>query len=165
MAVDLETINETPYLLDLLLQMEDVLDTQDIYVFENWFDGVLVDGPKVRRYWLDMTLLYPEKKMPDPRAALRLLKIGARVDFQKVEQERTEAPEESEKEKGEEKEKSPSTEKVWLVRISIPRRLITELNANQLDFYANEIDIEDVQDAQDRGLSDESAFFTDQRGE
>jgi hypothetical protein len=33
--LDLKSIEETPHLLDILLQVEDVLDSLDTYVFED----------------------------------------------------------------------------------------------------------------------------------
>ena len=150
MAIDIEKLEDSPHLLDLLIQMEDVLDSLDVYVFKHWIDGELVEGPKVRRYWLDMALKYPFKKMPDPRAGLRLLKHGIRVDFEQSHEENSAKPNnDAQDEDG---------TKIWLIRISIPRRLISELSAGQLDFYDDEVDVDDVQDAQDTGMNDESGY-------
>jgi hypothetical protein len=153
MPADIEKLEDSPHLLDLLIQMEDVLDSLDVYVFKNWLDGEIVEGPAVRRYWLDMTLKYPLKKMPDPRAGLRLLKHGVRVDFNKAH----ESKDGKTQDVSEVEDDSQGT-KVWLVRISIPRRLISELNAGQLDFYDEEVDVDDVQDAQDGGMNDETGY-------
>lgn len=152
MPVDLEALEDSPHLLDLLVQMEDILDSTDVYCFKNWLDGEVVEGPKVRRYWLDMTLRYPYAKMPDPKAALRLLKQGVRVDYTKANEE-GEALDEDEG-----KGKADKADMFWLVRISIPRRLILDTNAGQLEFYDDEVDVEDVQDANDAGLNAESAY-------
>lgn len=155
MALDLEKLEDSPHLLDLLIQMEDVLDSLDTYVFRNWFDGEIVEGPKVRRYWLDMTLMFPAKKMPDPRAGLRLLKHGVRVDFRKGTQE--EGGEYRDVSGIEGKGDKADNHTVWLVRISVPRRLISDIGAGELDFYEDELDdVEDVEDAQDSGMNDES---------
>jgi hypothetical protein len=164
MAIDLEKLEDSPHLLDLLIQMEDVLDSLDTYVFRNWFDGEIVEGPKVRRYWLDMTLLFPKKKMPDPRAGLRLLKHGIRVDFQEGQQETSGEVRELSGVEG--KANKDGNHDVWLVRISIPRRLIAEIKAGELDFYDDELDdVEDVEDAQDSGMNDESGVVDpDQEG-
>lgn len=165
MAVDLEKLEGSPHLLDILIQMEDVLDSLDVYVFENWIKGEIVDGPKVRRYWLDMTLKYPYEEMPDPKAALRLLKHGVRVDYKKVSEEDAgkEQTDEAEDDAKDEKDKSHL---VWLVTVSIPRRLIVEINAGELDFYDDEIDVDDVEDANDEGMNDETGYTADgQNGE
>jgi hypothetical protein len=160
MAIDIDKLEDAPHLLDLLIQMEDVLDSLDTYVFENWLDGTIVEGPKVRRYWLDMTLLYPANKMPDPRAGLRLLKHGVRVDYSKASQQAEE--EHRPLSSNEKRSDGPeATDSVWLVRVSIPRRLIAEINAGELDFYDDEVDAEDVQDAQDSGMNEDTATDAD----
>ncbi len=148
MAIDFEKLDDSPHLLDILIQMEDVLDSLDIYVFANWMKGIVVEGPVVRRYWFDFTLRYPIEKMPDPRGAMRLLKHGVRVDYNKVTVETKEGEE-------------PEEPTHWEVMISIPKRLIADMNAAELDFYDEDIDLDDVQDAQDTGMNDETGMYTD----
>lgn len=153
MAIDFELLQDSPYLLDILVQMEDVLDSMDVYVFKNWLKGEVAEGPIVRRYWLDMTLRYKQDEMPDPRAALRLLKHGVRVDFSK-------APiEQPDKESDQE-----SDEYAWLIRVSIPRRLVVQMNSAQHDFYDDEVDIDNVEDAKDAGIDNESSLYADDDG-
>lgn len=160
MSIDLEKLQESPNLLDILLQMEDVLDQMDVYVFDNWLKGEVVEGPIVRRYWLDMTLKYPFKSMPDPRAALRLLKHGVRVDYEKAR-----ATDDGKDHKTvEEKDKDVEEKDMyWLLRVSIPRRLVVQIDAAQHDFYDEEIDVDDVEDAKDAGIDDESAYTEDEQ--
>lgn len=145
MAVDIEKLNDSPHLLDIMIQMEDVLDSLDIYVFANWMKGEIVDGPLVRRYWFDFTLRYPIDDMPDPRGAMRLLKHGVRVDYNKATLE-------------EEDGSDPGKATHWEIKISIPKKLIADMNAAELDFYDEEIETEDVQDAQDVGMDNESGI-------
>jgi hypothetical protein len=161
MAIDFELLQDSPHLLDILVQMEDVLDSMDVYVFKNWLKGEIAEGPVVRRYWLDMTLRYPYDEMPDPRAALRLLKHGVRIDFQKARvsdgDDKPKPVNESEDEDSED-----TSDMVWLVRVSIPRRLVVQMNDAQHDFYDDEVDIDQVEDAKDDGLDDESAYQSDE---
>jgi len=175
MAIDLEKISESPHLLDILLQMEDVLDSLDIYVFKNWYLGEIAEGPNVKRYWLDFTLKYAYDKMPDPKAALRLLKHGIRVDFWKAkvkdgdfvdaDNSITNQPQTA-NEVGEQKsEKDDPKDLVWLVRISIPRRLASQMSAEEMDFYDEDVDVDDVEDAKDTGIDDESAYLAGEDGQ
>jgi hypothetical protein len=175
--IDIEKIQESPHLLDMLLQMEDVLDSLDIYVFKNWYKGEVVEGPGVRRYWLDFTLKYKHNQMPDPKAAMRLIKHGIRVDFSKGTEKSKEynanydqtvhddtVPVQKGDAPPEEKDVRPE-DTVWLVAISIPRRLVAELSAEQIDNeYDDEVDIEDVDDAMDTGIDDESEVMADENG-
>jgi hypothetical protein len=176
MPIDLEKIQESPHLLDILLQMEDVLDSLDVYVFKNWYLGEIAEGPVVHRYWLDFTLKYPYDKMPDPKAALRLLKHGIRVDFWKaklkndefVDAEDAEVQQEDGKQEVgaiPKKEEDPVKDTVWLVRISIPRRLVAQMSSEEMDFYDDEVDVDDVEDAKDTGIDDESAYTSGEGGQ
>lgn len=149
MAIDFELLQDSPHLLDILVQMEDVLDSMDLYVFKNWIRGQVAEGPIVRRYWLSMTLKYAYDEMPDPRGALRLLKHGVRVDFE-------EAKYDDKKAKNNDVENDDN--KVWLVHVSIPRRLVVQMNDASHDFYDDEVDIDQVEDAKDAGLGDETAY-------
>jgi hypothetical protein len=169
MAIDLEKLQDSPHLLDILLQMEDVLDSLDIYVFKNWYSGEIAEGPVVRRYWLDFTLKYPYDKMPDPKAALRLLKHGVRVDFWKakvkgeefIDADEANQAQETEVGAHEAEKKDDHKDTVWLVRISIPRHLVAQMSAEEMDFYDEEVDVDDVEDAKDSGIDDESAYMSD----
>lgn len=171
MAFDIQKIQDSPHLLGILLQIEDVLDSLDVYVFKNWYLGEVVEGPNIRRYWLDFTLKYPLDKMPDPKAALRLLKHGIKVDYWKsriqsnfidVENNENNNLEDASNNgmSATEQSKSPDPIKdyVWLIKISIPRRLVNQMSAEELDFYDEDVDVEDVEDAKDTGIDDESAY-------
>lgn len=128
--------------MDILLEVEDVLDSLDVYVFRNWMLGEVVEGPVIRRYWVNVTLMYLAKDMPDPRAGLRLLRHGILVKYKKQNVpnsvEGTEVP-------------------VWLVEISVPRKLINGMNGNAgTDFYDDEVDVDDIESAKDMGVDDDS---------
>jgi hypothetical protein len=159
MAIDISKLEESPHLLDVLLQMEDVLDSLDIYVFKNWLNGVLVSGPDIHRHSLGMTLLYDYDDMPDPRAMLRLLAQGIKVSYSEAQRESTNPA------RATQPDGSIPTDKIWLVELTIPRRLITEMNAGSLDAYDDEVDRDDVEDAQDTGATDETGFTSDGQDE
>ena len=167
MALDFDQLQESTHLLDILIQMEDILDSMDVYVFKNWIKGEVVEGPVVRRYWLDMTLLYPydtkskDHGMPDPKAAQRLLKHGVRVDYDRARYNKETDDTETIKE---EDASEHDTDLVWLLRVSIPRRLVVQMSAAQHDFYDEEVDIDQVEDAKDSGMDDESGYMSDEMG-
>lgn len=157
--IDFEKINDSPHLLDILIQMEDVLDSLDVYVFANWMRGNVVEGPTVRRYWFDFTLRYPINNMPDPRGAKRLIKHGIRVDYNKV----TVGPTPDEENELPKDENPQPTH--WEVTISIPKTLVSDMNAAELDFYDEDIDLDNVQDAQDAGIDEDNSAYGDSEGE
>ena len=68
-------------LLDILLDVEEYLDSTNLYAFKNWIKGVVVDGPYVSRYWVKLTLKWSYMQMPDPTGAQRLLAHGTKVVY------------------------------------------------------------------------------------
>lgn len=111
----------------VLIQIEDFLDNNNMYAYKNWFEGRLWDGPNIHRHWVEFILKYDYDKMPDPRAAQRLVKSGAIIKFEEA----TEiVPIENISSPG---ELDPATLKpkevenpIWLVHLKIPRKLIQD---------------------------------------
>lgn len=155
MAIDLEKLEDSEYLLDVLLGCENVLDSIDLYCFSNWVEGEVIDGPIVRRHWVTFSLRYPYHKMPDPRAALRLLKHGVQVEFNSVKRAQAGKPGHLDDE--------PDNATDWLVKITIPRRLLDTMEEVDLEAYDDEVNPEDVTAAKDLGLDDESQYQTDEQ--
>ena len=62
---------------------ERVLEELDIYVYENWEEGELLEGPKVNRYWVSCKFMWDLNEMPDPKAAKILSEYGCQVQFKK----------------------------------------------------------------------------------
>lgn len=155
MAIDLAKLEDSDYLLDVMIQIEDLLDSLDLWVFKSWYDGEVSDGPVVRRHWVSISLLYPYNKMPDPRAALRLLKHGVQVEFNKIKQAETNS------QTGESEEPEKPTH--WLVKLTLPRRLLSQSDEANLEIYDDEVDSDDVTAAKDTGLDNESRYQSDEQ--
>lgn len=138
-----------------LLDFERVLNELDIYAFKNWEIGELVSGPVVSKYRVSCIFMWPEKLMPDPRGARRLLPFDCEVKFKKTEMKvpvKIETP----------SDYRPGTHKarivkqpVWLVEITIPKRLISEIKTGSLEFEDKTIDISELEDSYEQGLDDE----------
>lgn len=148
--VDLEKLDDSQHLLQMLLDFERVLDANDVYVFRNWLGGEIARGPIVRRHWITVDLRYPYHRMPDPRAALRLLKHGIQVRFNKMKQE---MPGDITR-----PDYEPNQPTDWMVTIVMPRRLIQTTAEGDLEVYDDEVDEDDVEAAKDIGLDDESSY-------
>jgi hypothetical protein len=57
MPVDfIKRLSDSASLTDILIQMESFLDDLDMYVFKNWFEGEVVDGPTIESNWVSMIL-------------------------------------------------------------------------------------------------------------
>ena len=84
---DIETIKklvDNESLLDVLIQIENFIDTLDVYVYKNWIKGQLSEGPFVDRHWVSVTFKWKYKEMPDPKGGLRLEKHGAKIYYKKT---------------------------------------------------------------------------------
>lgn len=77
----LSALSRGDEMMDILLEFERTLDGVELFTYKNWKDGELVQGPNIERYWVTTTWMYPKNNMPDPKGALRLDKIGCKVQF------------------------------------------------------------------------------------
>ena len=110
--------------LGILKDYERVMDELDLYVFENWHEGELLEGPKDSRHFVTCSFMWPQDKMPDPLGGKRLLDRGCKVYFRKDEllkPRQIKSPEDY----------RPGTTKgridahpIWIVEIKMPKELI-----------------------------------------
>lgn len=141
-------ISKKEDLLDILLDVESYLDDANLYVFDNWIKGIVVQGPNVKKYWVEIVLKYDHKDMPDPEGGLRLTPHGTRIKFKKAEEEvpmPIHSPDDYEP-----GTKRPRMKKVpiWLVYLKIPRRFVDAVDQDMLDQYDDETD--DVENAEEQ---------------
>ena len=52
---NLRGIDKNGTLLDILLEFEHMLEEQGMYAYKNWKMGEVTHGPKLTRYWLNVT--------------------------------------------------------------------------------------------------------------
>jgi hypothetical protein len=158
-AKTLKKIYDTDTSLDMLLEFEEVLDTLHIYAYKNWIIGEVAGGPEISRYWVEVTLMYPYKQMPDPDGALRLIKHGCYVYYGKYKyrvSKEIETPDDLELTVtgSSTSKRKPKKEiiQVWLVKISMPRHFVDEFDSEKVKINGAEIDMSAVTDAFDKGL-------------
>jgi hypothetical protein len=135
-----------------LLDFERVLDELDLYAFKNWILGELVTGPEIGKYKITCTFMWPEKLMPDPRGARRLLPFDCDVKFKKTTINipiKIENP--SDYRPGTHKAKI-IPKKVWLVQITMPKSLISEIRTGSIELEDQDIDLQELDDAYDKDL-------------
>jgi hypothetical protein len=135
-----------------LLDFERVLDELDIYAFKNWILGELVAGPEIGKYKVSCTFMWPEKLMPDPRGGKRLLPFDCEVKYLKKMMKipiKIEEPEDF----------IPGTHKarliekpVWLVEITMPKSLMTDIRTGSIELEDQDIDLEDLDTAYEQDL-------------
>ena len=144
--------------LNSLLDFERVLDELDLYVFANWKDGELVEGPVYEKYFVTCTFMWPHKMMPDPRGGERLLDYDCEVFYAKDQLEfpvKVENPDDFEP-----GTKMPKMGKkpVWLVTIVMPKKLMQEIQQGSLELEGATLDLEDIESAYEEG-NDQSMDF------
>jgi len=162
MAAELKDIIEntkdlymTDSALDTLLDFERVLDELDLYVFENWKKGELVEGPIIEKYFVTCTFMWPYRLMPDPRGAERLNEYNCKIRYKRdhlTSPKKIKDPDDYEP-----GTHYPSMEKkpVWLVEIVMPKDLITEIEQGSLELENDTVDLEDVDQAYQTGADED----------
>ena len=139
-----------------LLDFERVLDELDLYAFKNWQIGELVSGPDIGKYRVTCIFMWPEKLMPDPRGARRLLPFDCEVKFKKTAMKvpmKIENP--SDYRPGTKKARLIE-KKIWLVSITMPKALMSDIRTGSVELEDEEIDLEDLDSAYEQDLDQES---------
>ena len=159
MTIELKVLNDKIVevsndntLLDMLMEFEKTLDELDMYAFKNWDQGEILEGPSIGRHYVNVKLMYPSKKMPDPEGAKRLLARDCLVKYSK---DSLESPRrvlafddvkvEVRPDGGQRFTPKTETESVWVVDIKMPRRYVDEFSAEHVEAQEDEfIDNEDT---------------------
>lgn len=138
-----------------LIDFERVLDELDLYAFRNWQIGELVSGPEISRYHVSCIFMWPEKLMPDPRGARRLLPFDCKIKFKKT---RMKIPVKI----TEPDDYVPGThvarlieKPIWLVQIKMPKSLMSDIRTGSIELEDQDIDLEDLDAAYAEDLDQE----------
>jgi len=143
--------------LTTLLDFERVLDEVDIYAFKNWEIGELVAGPDIGKYRVTCTFMWPEKLMPDPRGARRLLPFDCAVEYQRKEIKiPIKITDPSDYRPGTKKAKL-ITKTVWLVEITMPKALMNDIRTGSIEMEDQDIDLDDLDQAYETDLDKEES--------
>lgn len=151
--------------LESLMDFERVLDELDTYVFKNWINGELVEGPIYDKYFVTCLFMWPYELMPDPRGAKRLLDYECEISYKK---DTLEYPVDI---KGYD-DFEPGTKvaklakkPIWIVTITIPKKLMRDIHRGSIELEAETIDIEDIEQAYEVGLEDDIYKSEDKQDE
>lgn len=140
--------------LETLLDFERVLDQLDIYAFENWKRGELVEGPIVDRHWVSAKFMWPHKLMPDPDGAKRLLGYNAKVMYERDKLASPVKVEDYDDFRPGTRKPKMREDAVWILEIRMPKELIQDINEGYLELEGREVDMTDLDDAYEQNLSD-----------
>jgi hypothetical protein len=147
-----------------LLDFERVLDELDLYAFKNWAIGELVAGPDIGKYRVTCIFMWPERLMPDPRGARRLLPFDCEVRYKRTLMQvpmKIEDP--SDYRPGTRKARLVE-KKIWLVEITMPKALMSDIRTGSVELEDQDIDLEDLDTAYEQDLDQES-YQNDQQAQ
>ena len=114
----------------LLTDFERVLDDLDLYVYANWENGELVEGPIENRHTVSSKFMWPKDEMPDPDGGKRLLDYGIKITYKEdILLKPRDIKDVSDFRPGTRKAKMDQ-HPVWIVDIIMPKKLISDFALN-----------------------------------
>lgn len=137
---NLENIYGSNNSLSLLKDFERVIDELDVYVYENWFDGELAEGPIESRYWVECTFMWPGNKMPEPEGGKRLLEYGCKVKYAESRMSKVRKIKTPDDIRPGTRKGKIDFEDVWLVKIKMPKKLMTDIVRGYRNLDANKVE-------------------------
>lgn len=144
-----------------LLDYERVLDEADLYAYQNWILGELVQGPNVGKYTTKCIFMWPYKLMPDPTGVKRLASIGCNI---KIAKSKIKVPiaikNPSDYVQGTRYPKMQE-KPVWFVQIEIPNVLMNEIKEGSIDLADQTIELDEIDDAYSDDLDQPTAADTE----
>jgi hypothetical protein len=150
--------------LNTLLDFERIIDELDIYTFDYWKQGELVDGPEYEKYFVTCTFMWPYKRKPDTRGAKRLADYGCVVKYKKdVLEYPIKVKNPNDFVPG---SKMPKMGKlpVWLVEITVPKKLMKDITQGSLELESETVDAEDIDQGKEQGVDDDMYKLDTQQG-
>lgn len=153
----IKDVHEAGSLLDTLIEFEGILDDLNLYAYKNWIEGEVIDGPRISRYWVETTLMYPSHLMPDPEGAMRLINHGCYVHFKKdkfIDSRKIKSPDDLEPSEDDSRVHKPKKKEfaVYLVKISMPKEFVSSMSTDKAVVNDIEVDPSEVDDAYDEEL-------------
>jgi hypothetical protein len=139
-----------------LLDFERVLDELDLYAFKNWATGELVSGPVIGKYRVTCIFMWPEKLMPDPRGARRLLPFDCDVRYKRTTMQVPMKLEDPSDYRPGTKKARLIEKKIWLVEITMPKSLMSDIRTGSIELEDEEIDLADLDAAYEKDLDQDS---------
>ena len=153
---NIKNIYMTDSALKSLMDFERVIDELDVYVFSHWKNGELVEGPIYEKYFVICTFMWPYKLMPDPRGGEKLLDYGCHVRYKKDMLEypiKVKTP--NDFNPGTKMPRMAKTP-IWLVEITMPKKLMQEIHQGSVELENETLDAEDIEKAYETGIDDDT---------
>jgi hypothetical protein len=144
--------------LEILMEFERVIDSLNLYAFENWKKLELCQGPILTKYRVACSFCVPFSLMPDPAGAERLLPYGIKVSYKKdwlvypikIKSEADYRPTV--------KKAKLARTRIWIITINMPLHLIKDITRGSEEIMDADVDMEDIDQAYDEGLANSDAI-------
>lgn len=158
---NIKQIYMTDSSISTLLDFERVIDELDLYVFDHWKQGELIEGPRYEKYFVTCKFMWPHKHKPDTTAAKRLAEYGCVVRYKKdVLDYNMKIKTPMDFQPG---TKLPKIGKipVWVVTITMPKKLMRDIHQGSLELESSTVDADDIETSYEEGM-DDKMYQTDQ---
>lgn len=142
--------------INMLLDFERVLDNVDIYVFPNWDKGELIEGPIITKYFVRCKFMWPEKKMPDPNGAKRLIPFGVKVKYERTHIKMPVEIKGPDDYRPEGRKAKLIDQPVWIVEILMPKNLMKDIKQGSKEIAGTDIDLSDLEAAYEKDYSEKA---------
>ena len=142
--------------VNTLLDFERVLDELDLYAFDHWKQGELVEGPIYEKYFVKCTFMWPYKKMPDPRGGKRLAEYDCDVSYKEDTFERPITVKSPNDFKPGTKFPKMIKSPIWLVEIIMPKKLMQDIQQGALELESGTVDMEEIDTAYETGADNDA---------
>lgn len=141
--------------LSLLKDFERVIDELDLYVYQNWMDGELVEGPKESRYFVECTFMWPRDQMPEPAGGKRLTEYGCNVGYAESTIAKVRKIKEPDDIRPGTRKGKVDYDNIWMVKIKMPKKLMHTVNRGYTNLDKNKV--EDIINQTKLGVQTEPA--------
>ena len=136
---NIQTIYESNNSLKILKDFERVIDELDVYVFENWIKGELIQGPEDSRYWTTCKFMWPVNEMPDKKGGYRLVEYGCKVTYNKETVSHVRKIKDPDDIRPGTKKGKIDQKPVWTVSIKMPKKLMVDINQGYKNLDSNQV--------------------------
>lgn len=161
---NVENIYNSDTAFQVLKDFERVLDELDLYVYKNWEDGELLQGPDIGRHLVTCSFMWDRDNMPDPMGGKRLVDYDCKVSYKKDD---LIVPRKIKKQE----DMRPGTKKgkldrkpVWVVNIEMPKSLLADIYGGYKETITQPANASETQAQQEPQAADVEAQ-TDVAGE
>ena len=142
---NISTIYDSNSSLRILKDFERVIDELNVYVFKNWEDGEVVEGPVVSRHWVKCSFMWQEDNMPDPMGGKRLLDYGCKITYKKSVLKKPRKIEQPGDFRPNSKKGKLDLHPIWIVEINMPKQLIFNIFKGSINGdKQNDVDLQSL---------------------